>query len=85
MSSIPPDVEDNAKQEQRRRDMKRLPAAIFTACIGLVSFFNVAGNDRFETYHTLDVIRLMTAGAAIPVTIMLLIMFFKSSRSTANN
>ena len=50
--------------------------AVFAACIGLMSFFRVAGNPRFETIHTLDVIGLMTAGACIAVGLVLLIQFF---------
>jgi hypothetical protein len=45
--------------------------------MGLVAFSGVAGNPRFETYHTLDVIRLMTAGAGFGVALVLLIQFFK--------
>ena len=52
--------------------------AVFAMCMGLVTFSSVAGNPRFETYHTLDVIRLMTAGAGFGVALVLLIQFFKS-------
>lgn len=76
MSSSQPEHENRTTREQHQRRMRRIPGAIFAACMGLVSFFNVAGNARFESYHTLDVIRLMIAGAAIPVTIMLLINIF---------
>ena len=50
--------------------------AIFAGCMGLSAFFRVAGNPRFETIHTLDVIGLMTARASIPVVLILLIRFF---------
>jgi len=56
--------------------MRRVPGTIFAACMGLVAFSSVASNPRFETIHTLDVIRLMTAGASIPVVLILLIRFF---------
>jgi hypothetical protein len=59
----------------RRRRYERLWGAAFTAFMGLIAFSGVAGNPRFETIHRLDVIRLMTAGAAVAVTIMLLIKF----------
>jgi hypothetical protein len=52
--------------------------ALFAAFIGLTSLFSVAGKARFETYHTLDVIRLMTAGAGFGVALVLLAQFFKS-------
>ena len=39
--------------------------AILTAGMGLFAFSSVAGNPRFETYHTLDVIGLMVAGAGL--------------------
>ena len=79
MSSSQPEDADDTKQEQRQRRRRRVQGAmaIFTACIGLVSFSSVAGNARFATYHTLDVIRLMTAGAAFGVALVLLIQFFK--------
>jgi hypothetical protein len=60
----------------RRRPFQLLGAAALTTFIGGSAFSDVAGNPRFETYHVLDVIRLMTAGAAVAVTIMLLIKFF---------
>ena len=43
------------------------------------AFFRVAGNPRFETIHTLDVIGLMTAGAGIAVALILLIQFFSTT------
>ncbi len=60
----------------RRNPIKRLGAIALITFFGVTAFSGVAGNPRFETYHMLDVIRLMTAGAAIAVTIMLLIQFF---------
>jgi len=68
-----------------RRRFERLWGAAFTAFMGLFSFFGVAGNPRFETIHTLDVIRLMTAGAAVAVTIMLLIKFFNGDPHSEDN
>ena len=65
----------------RKRPVQRLGAAALTTFFGVTAFVGVAGNPRFETFHVLDVIRLMTAGAAIPVTIMLLIEFFKFAGS----
>ena len=50
--------------------------ALFTAFIGVNAFFSVSSDPRFETIHTLDVMRLMIAGAAVPVTVMMLIQFF---------
>ena len=78
MSSSQPEDADDTKREQRQRRMRRVQVAmaIFVACIGLVSFSNVAGNARFQTYHTLDVIRLMTAGAGFGGALVLLIQFF---------
>jgi hypothetical protein len=79
MSSGQPEIADDTKREQRQRPRRRAQAgiAIITACIGLFSFSSVAGNPRFETYHTLDVIRLMTAGGGFGVALVLLIQFFK--------
>ncbi|HUR53921.1 MAG TPA: hypothetical protein VMZ71_07305 [Gemmataceae bacterium] len=81
MSSSQPEDADNTTREQRQRRMRRVPGAIFAACIGLFSFSSVAGNARFETYHTLDVIRLMTAGAGFGVALVLLIWFFVQGKT----
>ena len=76
MSSSQPEDADNTKREQRRRRMRRVPGAIIVAFMGLMAFYSVAGSPRFETFHTLDVIRLMTAGASIAVFIFLVIRIF---------
>ena len=78
MSSGQPEDADTTEREQRQRRMRRVSVgmAVFTICIGLFSFSKVAENPRFETYHTLDVIRLMTAGAGFGVALVLLIQFF---------
>ncbi len=80
MSSSQPEDADDTKREQRQRRMSRVQVAmaILTAGMGLFAFSGVAGNPRFETYHTLDVIRLMTAGAGFGVALVFLIQFFKS-------
>lgn len=79
MNSIHPEPPDDTQRERPERRMRRAQVgmAIFAACIGLVSFFNVAGKPRFETYHTLDVMRLILAGAGFGVALVLLIQFFK--------
>ncbi len=78
MSSIQPEDTDDTKREQRQRRMRRVPLALgpFAALWGLFAFGGVASNPRFETIHTLDVIRLMTAGAGFAVAIFSLILFF---------
>ena len=83
MNSVHPEVADNIKREQRQRRMRRVQVAmaVFAMGMGLVTFSRVAGNPRYETYHTLDVIRLMTAGAGFGVALVLLIQFFKSPRT----
>jgi hypothetical protein len=63
----------------RRRRFPGLAAAVLTATMGAIAFSGVASNPRFETFHVLDVIRLMTAGAAVAVTIMMLVVFFQRS------
>ena len=77
MSSSQPEDADKINRERQRR-MRRVSVgfAPFAACMGLFSFSSVASNSRFETYHTLDVIRLMTAGAGFAIAIILLIQFF---------
>ena len=78
MSSSQTEDGDDTKREQRQRRMRRVqvPLAIFTACMGLIAFSSVAGNPRFETFHVLDVIRLMTAGAGFAIALVLLVQFF---------
>jgi hypothetical protein len=60
----------------RRRSFHLLWAALFAAFLGGNAFFRAYSKPRFETFHVLDVLQLMIAGAAIPVTIFLLIQFF---------
>jgi hypothetical protein len=68
---------NNQLQATDRQSKRRglLWGALFTAFIGGNAFISVSSNPRFETIHTLDVMRLMIAGAAVPVTIMLLAQF----------
>ena len=81
MSSVHPETASDRAPAQRQRRTRRVQAGMagFALCIGLFSLLNVAGNPRFESYHTLDVIRLLTAGAGFGVALVLLIQFFKSS------
>lgn len=82
MSSNEPKDADNNKREQRPRRMNRLGGAMMAAVFGLIAFFGVVSNPRFQTIHTLDVIRLMTAGAGAAVSLMLLFDFcFPGPRS----
>jgi hypothetical protein len=73
------------RMSKRRRPSHCLWGAAFAAFLGLNAFFGVASNHRFETIHTLDVMRLMIAGAAVPVTIMLLIQFFIGGPRSEDN
>lgn len=79
MNSIHPEPPENATRENPGRPTRRPQAgmAVFAAFIGLVSFLTVAGKPRFETYHTLDVMRLVLAGAGFGVALVLSIQFFK--------
>jgi hypothetical protein len=44
---------------------------MMAAFFGLIAFSNAASSPRFETFHTLDVIRLMTAGAGLGAAFVL--------------
>lgn len=79
MNSDQPDASENSVRVERARRMRRVQfgMALFVLCIGLVTFSNVAGNPRFEAYHTLDVIRFVTAGAAFGAALVLIVQFFK--------
>lgn len=87
MDSSQPENANENKPEQRQRLMRRVSLALapFSACMGMIAFFGVASNPRFEMFHTVDVIRLMTAGAGIAVTIFTLILFFKSAPGSEDN
>ena len=78
MSSTRPEDADATAREQRRRRMRRFQGGMapFVACMGLIAFSGVASNPRFESIHTLDVIRLMAAGASFAIALVLLIQFF---------
>lgn len=80
MNSVHPEVADDRTPEQRQRRMRRVQVAmaVFAMCMGLFAFSSVAGNPRFETYHRLDVARLIIAGAGFGAgLVVLLIQFFK--------
>lgn len=83
MNPIQPEVADALTREHRQRRMKRVQIgmAVFVMCIGLVNFLSVTGKPRFKTYHTLDVIRLMIAGAGVGVALVLLCFKPPGSRS----
>ena len=68
------------------RDRRRfLRMATFAAFMGVLAFFRVSSKPRFETFHALDVIGLMTAGAGLAVTIMMLVQFFIRGPRTEDN
>lgn len=85
MNSVQSEPPDNLKREQLQKRMRQaqIGMAFFGICIGLTSFARVAGKPRFEGYHTLDVIGLMTAGAGFAAALVGLIQFFafRDSRS----
>ena len=60
------------------------PASI-AAFYGVLAFFRVSSKPGFETFHALDVIGLMTAGAGFAVALIMLILFFNSSPRTEDN
>ena len=63
----------------RRRPSQRLSGAAMAAFFGAIAFYSVSSNPRFAAFHALDVIRLMTAGAGLAVTIVLVILYLKES------
>ena len=72
--------------KQARSDRRRFlwPASV-GAFFGVLSFSRVSAEPRFETFHVLDVIGLMTAGAGFAVALIMLILFFNSSPRTEDN
>lgn len=67
-------LSEESKMAKRKRGL--LWGAPCTAFWGLLAFSGVASNPRFETIHTLDVMRLMIAGASFAVALGMLILFF---------
>ena len=63
------------KQAMSDRRLFLWPASL-AAFFGVLAFSRVSTKPRFETFHVLDVIGLMTAGAGLAVTIMMLVLFF---------
>jgi len=59
--------------------------AALTAFFGVLAFYRVSTNPRFETFHALDVIGLMTAGAGFAVALIMLILFFIRGPRTEDN
>ena len=72
--------------KQARSDRRRFlwPASV-GAFFGVLSFFRVSAKPRFETFHVLDVIGLMTAGAGFAVALIMLILFFTRGPGAAGN
>jgi hypothetical protein len=60
----------------RNRRRTTLWCALFIAFFGVIALSSVYSNPRSETIHVLDVIRLMTAGASVALTIFFLVHFF---------
>ena len=60
----------------RRKFVPNLLVPLFIAFMGFVPFFNMASNPRFETFHAVDVIRLIAAGMCFGAALVTLIMFF---------
>jgi hypothetical protein len=60
----------------RRKFFLLLWTAPFAAFSGLLALWSVSNSPRFEAFHALDAIRLMTAGAGFATALMLLIQFF---------
>jgi hypothetical protein len=83
MSSDQPNASDDLAKAQRQRRIRRiqLPMAAFAVFISIGSCSRVASHPRFETYHMLDVIQLITAGAGFGVALVLLVQFFGFSDS----
>jgi hypothetical protein len=78
---ILPGMMKKARSDRRRY----LWRAAFAAFFGVNAFIRVSSKPRFETFHALDVIGLMTAGAGLAVTLMMVILFFNLGPRTEDN
>jgi len=56
----------------RIADRKRPPVVVFivTLFIGLLVFYSVTQSPQFESYRTVDVVRLVASGACIGVALV---------------
>jgi len=81
MNASQPEVADDITQERQHRRPRRIwiGTAVFLASLGVINFSGFAGQARFETYHSLDVARLMISGAAFGVALFVSIQLFKGS------
>ena len=64
----------------RRRSFGSLWMAPFAAVMGLFALISVSDSPRFETFHALDVVRLMTVGAGFAVALMSILLFIRGPR-----
>ncbi len=60
----------------RRNSVPMILASLSSLMMGILVLCNVAGSPRFETFHTLDVIRLVAAGAGIGASLVILVQLF---------
>ena len=63
-------------------DRKRFPivAWIIPLFMGLLTVYTMSQSPRFESYHTLDVVRLLASGACFGVALMGLILWLVRPR-----
>ena len=80
----PPILFGMMKKAMSDRRLFLWPASL-AAFFGVLAFFRVASKPRFETFHVLDVIGLMTAGAGLAVALIMLILFFTRGPRTEDN
>jgi hypothetical protein len=53
--------------------------------MGLIAFSGVANSPRYESFHVLDIIRLMAAGANFGIAFLALILFFVFRRQNSED
>ena len=49
--------------------------------MGFAAFVNMASSPRFATFHTIDVVRLITSGMCFGAALAALLIFFVGFRS----
>jgi len=61
------------------RNKRLVPATIFVPImVGLIGVFMVSRNQRFELFHTVDILQLLASGMCFGVALTLIVLFIKN-------
>jgi len=61
------------------RNKRLVPATIFVPImVGLIGVFMVSRNQRFELFHTVDILQLLASGMCFGVALTSIVLFIKN-------